>query len=148
MLDRRDLLLAGAGVFAATALPAAASASSGHGPHHEGHGAAAPDRPHGDLAHAIAGCLEAGEVCRQHCLDILTAGDTSMAACAVAVADMLAVCEATRALALANSPILPELRVACRKACTACEEACRKHAEHHAACKGCADACAATLKVV
>lgn len=153
MFDRRQLLFASAGALAASAVPATTAHAAKPKGEHAGHGdhtghAMPTEPPHGALIDAITGCHKAGEYCRQHCLELFATGDTSMAECSVAVADMLAVCAATRTLAVANSPLLPELRVACKKACTRCEEVCREHAAHHAACKACADACAAVLKVV
>jgi Cys-rich four helix bundle protein (predicted Tat secretion target) len=70
------------------------------------------------------------------------AGDTSLAACAQRVAEMLPACDAVAQLATLGAPRLGEFAVACRDVCDDCEKECRKHADTHPICKACADACA------
>jgi len=99
----------------------------------------------GALAAAAAGCVEAGNACLQHCLDLLAKGDTSLAECSQAVRQMLAICGAVGPVADARSKYLKPLARLCLDVCTDCEQACRKHEAHHAACKRCAEACAKTI---
>jgi Cys-rich four helix bundle protein (predicted Tat secretion target) len=97
------------------------------------------------LVEAANGCVEAGEVCLEHCLASFRAGDTSLGDCATAVADMLPVCRALSRLAASGSKRLPAFAVACTQVCEDCEAACRKHESHHAPCKACAEACARVI---
>jgi Cys-rich four helix bundle protein (predicted Tat secretion target) len=100
---------------------------------------------HGDVAalEAAGACVSAGQVCLQHCIALLAGGDASMGDCARATADMLAISEATQALAAAGSPQLKALAAVALAATTRCAEACDKHAAKHPACKACGERCAA-----
>lgn len=132
MLTRREMMAAGAAVLVAQAVPAAGAESSGAGK------AAA-------LAAAASECVRAGEACLQHCLDLLAKGDTSIAECAQTVNQMLAVCRAVGPLADAGGTHLPAMAQLCQAVCTDCAAACRKHADHHAICKTCMEACERTV---
>ena len=100
------------------------------------------------LIDAVSKCTSAAQVCLQHCIARLSTGDTSMAECARTVRDMLAICGAMGPIASANSELLQGLAALCQRACQACADACRKHADHHAECRACAEACEGTLAVV
>ena len=88
-------------------------------------------------------CVKAGLVCTDHCLQVFAAGDTSLAACARVVDEMLSLCGTLARLASLRSSYLPGMTKVALIACQDCEKECRKHAEKHAACKACAEACAA-----
>lgn len=133
MLHRREILLAGAGLALAAT-----------GAHAADKGAAAGGAT--SFTQALANCVEAGNVCMQHCLTALGKGDTSLAECAVAVRDMLAVCNATGVLAAGQAKRLKAAAALCADICTDCEKACLVHADHHAECKACADACAVVVR--
>lgn len=128
--SRREILVAGAAIAAASALPAAADDT-----------ATSPAR-------ALALCIEAGNTCMQHCLTLLASGDKSLGDCATAVHQMLAVCNAMTVLVASGTRHLKAAAALCVDVCGDCEKACRVHAEHHAQCKACADACAATIAAV
>lgn len=146
-MDRRDFLLAGAGVVAGAVVTGAtagqAVAADAHD--HSHHGQAAPN-PNAALTAAIGKCVDAGNVCMDHCLKELAQGDKSLGDCAKSVHQMLAVCQATAAVAPTDSKHRKTLIQLCRDVCADCEKACRKHEDHHAECKACAEACAATQK--
>jgi Cys-rich four helix bundle protein (predicted Tat secretion target) len=136
-ISRRDLLASGAAIgttlglglgvaFAADEAPAKAPASAG-------------------LAEAAAECVRIGEECLQHCLVLLSQGDTSLGDCAKSVTQMLAVCRAAGPLVHADSKHLQAFAKLCAGVCSDCETACRKHEGHHAICKQCAEACAKTV---
>jgi Cys-rich four helix bundle protein (predicted Tat secretion target) len=130
-MNRREVVLAGVGAAAvgvalrnrAEAEPAA-SAAPGHSP----------------LIDSAFACLQLGQACQQHCLTLLSKGDTSLAECASTIAAMLPLCAA---LAVQDSARLKALALVCAEVCRDCEKACRKHEGHHAICKQCADSCAA-----
>ena len=134
MITRRDLMVAGAAAVAAHA--AAARGADAPAP------AAGPAQV---FARAAAECVRTGEACLQHCLTLLSKGDTSLADCAQMVNQMLAVCRAVGPIADANGKYLRQTAQLCRDVCTDCERACRVHAEHHAICKECADDCVALV---
>lgn len=86
-------------------------------------------------------CVAAGQVCLNHCITLLSSGDTSMKDCAVAVNQMLALCGAIQNLAAQNSRLTPVLAKVCVEACKQCAQACKAHAAHHAECKACYESC-------
>lgn len=113
-----------------------------HSHHHSADGDS-----HADLAtmEAAAKCASMGQICLQHCLVLLAAGDTAMAPCAQATNDMLAVSQATAALAASGSPQLKAQAGVAIEAATRCEVECRKHADKHPTCRDCADSCKAAV---
>lgn len=99
----------------------------------------------GSVADQAYDCQKKGEACVDHCVRMLSTGDTSMAECLTTARDMLAATEALAHLATAGSK---HLALAARLAiatCESCEAACTKHAATHAVCRDCADACARTI---
>lgn len=148
-VNRRELLL-GAGVIAAAA--AVPSLASAEGAAHGGHGAmtgampAAGPHPNQAVISAAAHCIEMGEKCMDHCLDLFAAGDTTVAACARQVQQMLPMCKTLATFATLKSPHLKAMAELCIKVCADCEKECRKHELHHAACKACADSCLECIK--
>ncbi|MBF0283800.1 MAG: four-helix bundle copper-binding protein [Magnetococcales bacterium] len=123
----------------APAAPApAAQAPAGHA-HHAGH----TPPPHMALIQSASNCLVVGQMCVQHCMMVMAAGDPTLIECAKSVRDMLSVCSALQQLAAANSPHLPAMAKVAADVCDACEKECRKHEALHMACKACAEACKA-----
>jgi Cys-rich four helix bundle protein (predicted Tat secretion target) len=59
---------------------------------------------------------------------------------------MLHVCTAFAYLAAYDSKHLRAMAPVCIEVCDDCEKECRKHEEHQAECKACADACAALIQ--
>lgn len=98
---------------------------------------------HAGLSEAARHCVSSSEACMSHCLQLLTQGDTSLAACAKSVYQMSAICEALARLASANSEHLAGFAKVAHAMCLDCEKECRKHENDHATCKACADSCAA-----
>ena len=64
------------------------------------------------------------------------------------VSAMLPVCAAMNRLATQDAKRLKDLAKGCADICRDCEVECRKHEFHHVECKRCAEACAATVKVL
>jgi Cys-rich four helix bundle protein (predicted Tat secretion target) len=114
------------------ALPAATDPHAGH----VGHGDDA-------AVDAASACVAAGQRCLQHCIGLLAGGDTSMADCARATSDMLALSEATQTIAAGDSQLLKGLATVALAAVTRCAEACDKHAAKHPICKACGERCVA-----
>jgi len=137
-MNRRQFVLAGASSVA-VGLGARALAQAS-----EGGGAPAPARPwirNAVLVDAGADCVKAGEICLEHCLEQLRAGDKSMVRCSETVSAMLPMCRALQALAIQGSPHLKAHATLCAKVCRDCEAACKVHAGHHEACKRCMETC-------
>jgi Cys-rich four helix bundle protein (predicted Tat secretion target) len=129
-MKRRDLLLT-AGSLAASAV--AATADSPTATHiHE---------PVSPLIQAASHCVQTGNVCSAHCLDLLAQGDTSIAGCARSVETLRTVCGSLAVLAAQKSPLLPRYASVAKEACDNCAQECRKHADMHAPCKACMESC-------
>jgi len=153
-MNRRDALLTTGSMFVSASLGALACGGGqavaqnttvntpktpATPPGHEHH--------HGDTAlfDAAQGCLAKGRACIAHCIALLGAGDTSMAGCAKAVHDMHAVMEGLAAAAASGSKHLPALAKVAMEFCKDCEAECKKHADKHAVCKECMEACTKTV---
>lgn len=139
-MNRREALLSGL-ALASAAVVGSAQAAEDHS-HHEHHHAA----PNAALTNAAADCVQKGQVCLNHCLDLLADGNKEMAACAKSVNQMLALCGALQQLANQESAYLPKLAALAMEACKKCEDECKKHADKHDACKACGESCAACAK--
>lgn len=124
-----------------------AEAEAGGDPHagHEDGGEAAGGPANAAFAAALADCTEKGQACLQHCITLLSKGDTSMAECAGAVNEMLAICHGMGVLALSDSKHLAAAAKVCHDLCSDCAAACKPHTGHHETCKACAEACEATM---
>lgn len=140
-MNRRKFLGGMAAVSLASAAGVAQAAGHRHHHHHNHGKTAAADRAYEAARNAAAHCISAGQVCLDHCIRLLSAGDTSMKDCAVNVNQMLALCGALQNLAAQNSPLTPKLAKVCEEACHRCAEACKVHAGHHAECKACYESC-------
>jgi Cys-rich four helix bundle protein (predicted Tat secretion target) len=135
VIGRRNLLLS-AGAVVAAGMTNAALAGAADQP-------AAPSKGgHQALIDAARECSSTGQACLAHCLAMFKSGDTSLAACAQSVSEMIPACSAVAELATLDAARLGEFATACRAVCEDCEKECRKHADTHAVCKACADSCA------
>ncbi len=165
--DRRAILL-GATVFAAMGakeasaqiwpfrrreeprpIPAQHQEHSGH-QGHAGHAASAGGLGELESAvvHALAHCDMVGQACLTHCLSLLAQGDSSMAACASSVREMLSICGATSTLIQSRSSLAAAQLAVCRDACAACRAACLPHVDHHTQCSECAQACTRAIVAI
>lgn len=147
-MNRRDFLVTGATAFAAGVTARAGAQATEHQHAHTAHAADAKTSglPAGAVQNAAvvdaaAECMKSGEICREHCLEALRAGDASMVRCSKTVSAMLPVCSAVLALAVQGSSYLAEVARVCTKACHDCEAACKEHAAHHEACRRCMESC-------
>lgn len=138
-MNRRELLVGSAAVATVMAAQAAGAASHDHNHMHAHvHG---PARNQG-LIDAANNCVSAGELCQDHCLELLSQGDTSLAACARTVSQAIAVCTALRSMAAQNATKLAQMAKLAMDTCKECEDECRKHEKVHQQCRDCARACA------
>ncbi len=144
-MNRRELFTAAAGAAALMTATGAVHAAEDH----SGHTAAAAGAgatPNAKLVAAAAACGLTGQVCLSHCLNLIAAGDTSLASCAKSVYQTMAACDALARLAAAGSPHLAAYAKVCESICSDCEKECRKHEKHHAECKACAESCASCIE--
>lgn len=102
--------------------------------------------PRQALIDAALHCVNKGEVCINHCIGLLSTGDTSLKDCIRSVSVMLPMCVALTRLAALDAKRLKDFAKVCLDVCADCEAECKKHAEHHAACKACGESCAACIK--
>jgi Cys-rich four helix bundle protein (predicted Tat secretion target) len=151
--DRRTILTASfAGALGLAALTAAPARAQDDHQHHGDH-AAAKDEHAGHAGHAAAlkhqalidsalKCVGRGEVCVEHCLTLMSTGDTSLKDCMRAVQVMMPMCSTLMRAAAYDTARLKEIAKVCLDICADCEKECKKHAEHHAVCKACMESCA------
>jgi len=104
--------------------------------------------PNQALVEVTKRCETVGTACLKHCQRLTRLGDKSLADCMRSVSSMLPVCVATNRLAAQDANRLKDLAKVCADVCRDCEAECRKHEFHHIECKRCAEACAATVKVL
>jgi Cys-rich four helix bundle protein (predicted Tat secretion target) len=94
-------------------------------------------------------CLQDGNDCIRHCVDLLGQGDTTLKNCMASVLDMTAVCAGLAKLASYAATPDANLRAyaaACADYCRTCSAACKKHEGHHAPCKACMESCDECVK--
>jgi len=147
-ISRRRILGAtvggGVALLALAGLSRSAQSADEHAEHMMQHG----DMHHGDaprhqpVIDAALACVNRGDVCLDHCITLLGEGDTSLKVCARTVSAMLPMCAALARYAALDAPRLKELARLCIDVCSDCETECRKHQDHHAACRACAESCA------
>ena len=138
LFDRRAVVSAGLGLVATAT---AVSAQEHDHKHHEHHAGSTGPALHQALIDVALECVNRGQVCNNHCLELLGAGDTSLKECMRTVSAMLPMCQALASLAALNSPRLKQLAKVCIDVCADCENECKKHEKHHAACKACRESC-------
>jgi Cys-rich four helix bundle protein (predicted Tat secretion target) len=139
-VNKRNLLTRSSAIVLAALASNALSQDALHVHHHHMGGT------NQSLVATTTDCLVKGQICVDHCLDLLGQGEKDMAACAKSVSQMLALCGALQSLAIQQSSYVPALSKIVFDVCQACEKECRKHEKKHSQCKDCADACAACAK--
>ncbi|PWU16018.1 MAG: four-helix bundle copper-binding protein [Bdellovibrio sp.] len=92
-----------------------------------------------------ADCTKKGELCLQHCVESLSTGNKSMAACAASVREMLTYCHALTEGVARKSKHVKALAKIALETCKDCETECRKH-KNMEVCLQCAESCAACAK--
>lgn len=140
-MNRRELLVGGMALAGAAVVGNAQAAVHDHEHMHQ-HGASAATA----FTLAISDCIQKGEVCLNHCIELMGQGEKEMAACAKTVNEVLAVCGALQQLANQNSKQLAKMASIAMDVCKACEDECKKHADKHESCKACGESCAACYR--
>ena len=136
-MERREWLgLAGAATLATMASRAVSQSHEHHGGSH----------PYAKLIAASAACVEKGQICLAHCLDLLGKGDSELSACAQSVNQLVSLCDALHHAAATESKYLRRLAGVVVDACKDCEHECRKHEKKYPQCSDCAQSCAVCVK--
>jgi Cys-rich four helix bundle protein (predicted Tat secretion target) len=99
------------------------------------------------LVAAAMHCTQVGQACLRHCIAMLSGGETSMGACARAVADLVPAVQALADIAAGSSRHVAPLAKVVAEIAKDCKTECDKHPTM-APCKACGDACAALLGVI
>lgn len=128
-MRRRELFTAAASLAVAGATNAQSQPREMHPPKYKA------------LEESTSKCVATGEDCLRHCLGMMSMKDTSMAACANSVVELVAACRALQTLASVNSTFTPAFAKDVAVVCTACEKECRKFYDKYTVCKACGDAC-------
>lgn len=139
-MNRREVLLGGFSVAAAAFIGDLGATEVSHEHLHHNH------TLHNDaITGALSDCIQKGQVCLNHCLDLLEQGNKELAQCAKTVNQVLAVCSALQQLVNQESKLSSKLALIAEEACSICEKECLKHKEHEA-CKACGDSCSTCAK--
>ena len=139
----RKKFLTGAATLAASlaATPLFAKDHKGHEHHHH------HSKPqHHELMRIANHCASEGQMCVEHCIELVKANDTSIAECMNTAQEMIVLCQGLASLAAYKSELLPEYAKLCMEACKRCEKECKIHAKKHEACKRCAESCAECIE--
>jgi len=141
-MNRREALLNTTAMAVAASLGAIACGAQNAA----GQAAVVPAASGGDgVVDTAFDCQKKGEACADHCVRMLSTGDTTMAECFLAVREMLPATAALAHLAAMSSKHLPAAARLALEVSESCEAACRKHAQVHAVCRDCADSCVRTI---
>ncbi|MBF0472615.1 MAG: four-helix bundle copper-binding protein [Nitrospirae bacterium] len=133
-ITRRDVL-AGVGALAFAAVTKGVAEA---GEHDHMHMAATPNA---EVVKAANDCVDAGQACIAHCIEMFKSGDNSMAECNETVQVSGKMCNTLAFLALTNSKHLKDFAKICIETCSECEAACKKHEKMVSQCADCAKAC-------
>lgn len=133
-MERRNFLVtAAAAIGAGSAIKALAQSPAQmedmHAPRYKG------------VEETASNCVATGEDCLRHSFGMWGMKDTSMAACASAVMDLVATCRALATLAALNSQFTPAFAKDVESVCDVAEKECRKFYTVSPECKACGESC-------
>ncbi len=98
------------------------------------------------MTEALHNCLQAGQACIAHCIELIKAGDNSIVDCLKISQEAVAFCSGHAYMSAADSKYLDDMCKLSIKICTDCKAECEKHSQH-AQCKASAEACAKCIEV-
>jgi Cys-rich four helix bundle protein (predicted Tat secretion target) len=137
-ISRKQFLAGTAGIIATAAVTGKLSAQEHH--HHH-----TPAKFAG-VIEAAQSCVTKGEVCSNHCIELIKKNDTTIINCLETVQEMLVMCRGLATLAAAESRVLAKYARLCIEVCEACEKECKRHADKHTECADCAKSCAECIR--
>ena len=97
------------------------------------------------MTNSIHACIQTGDECTAHCIEMIKSGDTSLIDCMKSVQETVAFCGGFAYISASNSKYLKAMCELAITICSDCQKECEKHAKH-AQCKACGEACAACVK--
>lgn len=106
----------------------------------------APQSANLALISAALDCVKTGELCADHCIQLLKTGDTSLAECLDRVNELVTACQALARLSSQQSRHVVAFAAVTAQVCRDCEKECLRHAEHHQQCADCAKSCAECIQ--
>jgi Cys-rich four helix bundle protein (predicted Tat secretion target) len=138
-MQRRDFI-ASAGTAAALASAVRAYAQPGQ---------TIPNKPMDDMhapkykpvEQSSSACVASGEDCLRHAVGMWSMKDTSMAASANAIMQLVAVCQSLHTLAALNSPFTVDFAKTTAAVCDAAAKECQPFYAKYPECKACSDDC-------
>ena len=97
------------------------------------------------MADAVNACVNQGNACAAHCLEVIKSGDLTIADCMASVQETAAFSATLAYMTAVNSKHLNAMCELAIEVCGDCQKQCEKHSKH-ASCKAYAEACAACVK--
>ncbi|MCG8670639.1 MAG: four-helix bundle copper-binding protein [Pseudomonadales bacterium] len=93
------------------------------------------------LIDAAMDCIQKGQLCRDHCIELVKQGNTKIADCLDVVTDTISMCQTLVQLTVSDSRHLKAFAKVCLEVCRDCEKECRVHKDMHEECKVCMESC-------
>ena len=140
MPSRRNFILGALTVAISSTSIEALAASKGHDHRHHG------SVKYAGILDSAMDCVKKGQLCRDHCIELVKAGNTSISDCLDIVIDTISMCETLAQLAVSNSRHLKPFAKVCIEVCKDCEKECRVHKDKHKECKACMESCENCIK--
>ena len=131
--SRRNFVLAALAALASASSKLTLAASE-EGLHHHSPG-------NSGLVDSAIDCAQKGRLCRDHCIELVKNGDTSIADCLDIVTDTISMCDTLVQLTISESRHLKSFASVCVAVCKDCEKECRVHKDKHEACNACMLSC-------
>ncbi|MCE2029377.1 four-helix bundle copper-binding protein [Sessilibacter corallicola] len=100
------------------------------------------------LVDAAIDCVKNTIVCRDHCIELLKTGDTTLTECLDISNDTIAMCNTLTQLSSSNSDHLMAFAKVSLAVCQDCEKECRRHKDKHQACKDCMESCSRCIDAI
>lgn len=126
-------------VVTATAATNVFSSESAKGDHHHHHGHGS--KQHKELVESALHCIQTAQYCRDHCIQLIKGGDTTLADCLQSVNDTIPMCETLVQLSTSNNRHLKSFAKVCIRVCRDCEKECEPHKDKHKECEDCMLSC-------
>ncbi len=100
------------------------------------------------LVDAAIDCVKNTIVCRDHCIELMKTGDTTLSECLDISNDTIAMCNTLTQLSSSNSDHLMAFAKISLAVCQDCEKECRRHKDKHQACKNCMESCSRCIDAI
>lgn len=139
---RRKFLINSVALVASASAANAFSANNNAGHDHHHHAASR----HTELVDSALDCIKTAQYCRDHCIELIRTGDTTLIDCLDIVTDTISMCETLVQFSVSNNRHLQSFAKVCIEVCKDCEKECRLHKDKHKECKACMESCIACIE--